>query len=174
MRMLEDESYIVSGRAILARSYYHAGQYRQAREQFLSVLKYDSNHQVALKYMGDILFQDGEEAAAVAYYRRIFEIDRYCAGLYCSIEKGESVETRQLTLRRSAETAPPKKVAPLKEPAFITETVGDLYREQGYFRLAREVYSRLLVKREDRRIAEKLRETEDKLRKKEGHHESSY
>jgi len=174
LRMLEDEPHIASGRAILAKSYYHAGQYQQAREEFVEVLKYDSAHLVALKYLGDILFRAGEEASAMAYYRRIFEIDRRCAGLSCPIEKAETVETHQLTLRRPAETAPPKKAAPLKEPVFITETVGDLYREQGYFRLAREVYSRLLVGREDSRIAEKLRETEDKLKKKEGLHESSY
>ena len=174
LRMLEDDPHIVSGRAILARAYYHAGQIKQAREQFVEVLKYDSAHLVALKYLGDILFRDGEEAAAVAYYRRIFEIDRHCAGLSCPIEKSEAVETRQLTLRRPGEKAPTKKVQPLQEPAFITETVGDLYLEQGYFRLAREVYSRLLGGRENSRIAEKLRETEDKLKKKEGHNESSY
>jgi tetratricopeptide (TPR) repeat protein len=173
MRMLENEPQVVSGRVILARSLYHAGQFRQAREQFVQVLKFDSDNLVALKYLGDVLFRAGEEAAAMAYYRRVFEIDPHTSGLKCAIEKAETVETRQLTIRRPSETVPVRKSRPLLEPAFITETAGDIYREQGYFQLAREVYARLLQGRENNRIADKLRETEDKLNKKEGAHESS-
>lgn len=174
IRMLDNEPNIVSGRLILARSLYHAGQYRQAREQLVKVLKFDSANLMALKYLGDILYRDGEEAAAMTYYRRIFEIDPHCSGLSCPIEKAEEVETRQLTIKRSPERQPRKKPSPLREPAFITETVGDIYREQGYFQLAREVYRRLLAGREDNRIAEKLRETEERLKKKEGTHESTH
>jgi hypothetical protein len=110
----------------------------------------------------------------MTYYRRIFEIDPYCAGLSCKIEKTETIETKQLTIKRPRESAPPKKPSPLREPAFITETAGDIYCEQGYLRLARVVYRRLLDRRENNRIAEKLRETEEKLNKKEGTHESSH
>ncbi len=166
LRMLEDEPHIVSGRAILARSFYHVGQYRQAKEQFVEVLKLDATNLVALNYLGDILYRDGEEAAAMAYYRRIFEIDPHCAGLSCPVEQAASVETKQLTIKRPGENAPRMKSSPLREPAFITETVGDIYFEQGYLKLAREVYSRLLTNRSSSRIAEKLSETEEKLNKK--------
>lgn len=166
LRMLEDDPQVVSGRVILARSFYHAGQYRQAKEQFVEVLKLDSANLVALKYLGDILYRDGEEAAAMAYYRRVFEIDPHCAGLSCPIEQSASVETRQLTIKRPGEDMPQLKSSPLREPAFITETVGDIYFEQGYLKLAREVYSRLLADRQSSRIIEKLRETEEKLNKK--------
>jgi tetratricopeptide (TPR) repeat protein len=171
---LESEANVVSGRVILARSLYHAGQYVNAKEQFLQVLKYDATNLVALKYLGDILYRDGEEATALAYYRRIFEIDPHCQGLSCPLKQSGAVEVKQLTIRRARESITGKKSIPLREPAFITETVGDIYREQGYLQLAREVYRRLLKDKDSSRIMEKLSETEEKLDKKEGIHEDTH
>lgn len=173
-RMLEAEPNVISGRVVLARSLYHTGHYQQARDQFLQVLRRDATNLVALKYLGDILYREGEAAAAQAYYRRVMEIDPYCRGLSSPLADRDVVETRQLTLKRSQETAVAKGTSPLREPAFITETIGDIYREQGYLQLAREVYRRLLADREDSRIAEKLRITEEKLNKKDGMHEGSH
>lgn len=173
-RKLESEGNIVSGRVILARSLFHAGQYAEAKEQFLRVLKLDAANLVALKYLGDILYRDREEAAAMTYYRRIFEIDPHCEGLSCPIENPGKVEIRQLTVKRAGETAPEVESIRLREPAFITETVGDIYREQGYLQLARDVYRRLLTAGESGRIAEKLSEIEEKLNKKEGTHEGTH
>jgi len=65
-RMLEQEPGVISGRVILARSLFHAGQFERAREQFVEVLKRDSKNLIALKYLGDIHFREGEEAAAMA------------------------------------------------------------------------------------------------------------
>ena len=166
-RMLEQEPQVISGRVILARSLYHAGQYDRAREQFLEILKRDTNNLVAMKYLGDLYFREGQEAAAIAYFRRIFEIDPYCRGVYSSIARKEAEQIRQLTIKRPEETALNKRPLPLQEPAFITETVGDLYRDQGYFLLAGEVYRRLLVGAGNSRIAGKLKEVEDKISKKE-------
>ena len=166
-RMLESEPQVVSGRVILARSLYHAGQYEQSRRQFLVVLKADPANMVALKYLGDIAFHDGREASAMAYYRRVLEIDAHCTGLCSPIQRPETAQTRQLTIKRGAEKTLVKKTPVLQEPAFITETVGDIYRDQGYYHLAGEVYRRLLVDRENNRIAAKLHDIEDKLVKKE-------
>jgi tetratricopeptide (TPR) repeat protein len=174
LRKLDSGPEVISGRVILAKSLYHAGQFQQAREQFHEVLKFDATNLVALKYLGDILFREGEEASAMTYYRRIFEIDPHCGGLSCPMEKATTVETRQLTVRRAQETVVKERPTRLREPAFITETVGDIYRDQGYLHLAREVYCRLLDNRKDNRIAEKLRETEEKLSKREGLHESTH
>jgi tetratricopeptide (TPR) repeat protein len=166
LRMLEKEPQVISGRVILARALYHAGQHRQAREQFVEVLKLDPANIIALKYLGDLLYREGEKAAAMAYYRRVFEIDPQCGGVACSLDREDAIETTQLTIKRSGEKVESKPKRQLREPVFITETVGDIYREQGYLQLAREVYRRLLVDRRDTRIADKLRETEDKLSKK--------
>jgi hypothetical protein len=110
----------------------------------------------------------------MAYYRRIFEIDPHCTGLSCNINEAAITETRQLTLKRASESTPPKKRTSLREPVFVTETAGDIYMEQGYLRLASEVYQRLLEGRMNSRVAEKLKTAQEKLDKKEGTHESSY
>lgn len=172
-RMLESEPHLISGRVILARSLYHAGQFDSAREHFLTVLRHDPVNLVALKYLGDIAFRDGEEAAAMAYYRRVLEIDSRCEGLCCAIRQPEAAPTRQLTIKRGEETAVDKRRSPIQEPAFITETVGDIYRDQGYYQLAGEVYRRLLVDRKNDRVFGKLREIEEKMTRKEKTHESS-
>jgi tetratricopeptide (TPR) repeat protein len=172
-RMLDLEPNVVSGRVVLGKSLYHAGRFGEAREQFIRVLRMDAANLVALKYLGDILYRDGEEAAALAYYRRILEIDPCCRGISCSIQRPDPDTTRQLTLKRPPESAEKKPRSTLREPAFITETVGDIYRDQGYLRLARDVYRRLLDRSGNSRIAEKLRDTEEKLHKKDGQHETT-
>jgi len=167
LRMLERDSKVMSGRVILARALFHTGQYEQAREQFLEVLKHDPAHLVSLKYLGDLLFQKGEEAAALAYYRRVMEIDPYCRGLACPIVHENTVETKALVLKRGEESVEEREKTVLPEPAFVTETIGDIYRDQGYFELAEEVYRRLLTTAENSRIADKLREMEDRLGRRE-------
>ena len=159
---------------ILARSLYHAGERKQAGEQFSQVLKADSYHLVALKYLGDLLFLEGEEAAAMAYYRRIQEIDPGCRGLASSLERTDTVQTRQLTIKRPAEKAVRRGKGPLSEPAFMTETIGDIYHRQGYFRLAEKVYRQLLTGGNNNRVADKLKDVEKKLGIKEKHNESPH
>lgn len=166
-RKLEDEPQVISGRIILARSLYHAGEYKQAREQFSRILREDASNLVALKYLGDLFFREGEEAAAMAHYRRLLEIDPCCRGLACTIQRTDEVQMRQLTFKRAAEMVVKREKAPLSEPAFLTETIGDIYHDQGYFRLAKKVYRGLLERRDNNRIAGKLREVNEKLGKKE-------
>jgi tetratricopeptide (TPR) repeat protein len=172
-RMLDLEPNIISGRVVLGKALYHAGQFGEAREQFVRVLRTDAANLVALKYLGDILFREGEEAAALAYYRRILEIDPYCQGISCPVQPPEPDGTRQLTLKRPPESSGKKPRSALREPAFVTETVGDIYRDQGYLQLARDVYRRLLERSDNSRIAEKLHDTEEKLHKKDGQHETT-
>lgn len=165
-RMLEHEPQINSARVILARSLYQTGQFESAREQFLQVLREDATNLVALKYLGDIMFRDGEEAAAVAYYGRVFELDPCCAGLSCPMDRPDAIRATQLTLKRPSETVVLRERPRLQEPAFITETVGDIYCDQGYWQLAKEVYRRLLDGNGNNRIADKLKSVEEKLGKK--------
>lgn len=172
-RMLAAEPNVISGRCVLGQALYLAGHYSEARDQFVEVLKRDSANLVAIKFLGDILFREGENAAAMACYRRVLEIDPCCRGLRSSILPDESTPTRQVTIKRTGENIPKKRTTPLQEPAFITETIGDIYRDQGYYQLAREVYRRLRATSNNNRIAEKLREVEERLNKKEGHHETS-
>ena len=81
--MLEREPNLIPERVMLAQALYHTDRHQQAHNQFLQVLKSDSKNLVAMKYLGDILFQNGERAAAITYYRRVMNIDPRCRGLYC-------------------------------------------------------------------------------------------
>ncbi len=155
-RMLESQPHMVSGRIVLARAYYHAGQFDDALEQFKEVLRRDPLHLVALKYIGDLYFQKGEEAAAAAYYRRVMELDPYCECVSSPWPREHTEKTHTLTLRRGEEKTERKIKPRLREPAFVTETVADIYRDQGYYQLAEEVYNRLLESGYSNRIAEKL------------------
>jgi tetratricopeptide (TPR) repeat protein len=161
-RMLENEPATTSGRIVLAKSLFHAGQFDEAREQFLEVLKQDAANLVALKYLGDLEFRDERIATALAYYHRVLEVDPYCGGLSSGIADRPAETTRRLALKRQSEPIAAKKPPPLAEPAFVTETIADIYRDQGYFLLAGEVYRRLLIGKNDSRIAAKLKEIESK------------
>lgn len=163
-RMLESEPDIVSGRVILAKSLFHAGQYEDARDQFLDVLRRDPLNLVAMRYLGDILFLEGEIGAAMAYYHRIFEINPYSGGFSSPLASRQFPEqTRQITIKRGEEEKTSRRALPLVEPIFVTETVGDIYREQGYYLLAGEVYRRLLMRSENNRLASKLKEVENQI-----------
>lgn len=168
LKLLESTPDLLSARLILARSLFHSGQFENARKQFLEILRNDETNLKALKYLGDISFRDGQKATAVSYYRRIFEIDPFCSGLSCEMRKQEtvSVRTQPLTLKRGSESVASSRSKPLQEPAFVTETVADIYQEQGYFRLAGEVYRRLLASGNEARIAVKLRDVEEKIKLK--------
>lgn len=168
LKLLATEPDLVSVRVVLARSLFHSGQFENARKQFLAILKTDDANLRALKYLGDIAFKEGQEATAMAYYRRVFELDRFCRGLFSELNdrQTETVRTQSLTIRKKSETVAPRRLKPLQEPAFVTETVADIYMEQGYFRLAEEVYNRLLSGGNEERIAVKLRAAEEKIKVK--------
>lgn len=174
LRMLETDPRNVAGRTILARSLYLTGQIESARDHFMQILRWDAVNLTALKHLGDILYREGKQATAQAYYRRVLEIDPCCEELAIPPASADTPAVRQLTIRRRSESPPDERPSPLREPAFITETIGDIYREQGYLQLAREVYRRLLDSRNDSRITDKLRETEEKLSKKENSNETAH
>ena len=166
-RGLKSEPSSVAGRLILARALYHSDQPEKAREEFLNVLRADPGHLVALKYLGDISFEAGQEAAAMTYYRTVQEIDPYCGGLQCAVRKKVPEPVRQVTIKRRGEVVVKATKKKVPEPAFVTETVGDIYFEQGHYDLAGEVFRRLQGSRPSSRLADKLREVEEKLSRKE-------
>ncbi|HOP07844.1 MAG TPA: tetratricopeptide repeat protein [candidate division Zixibacteria bacterium] len=147
-----------SARGIYARALYHAGQTESAREQFYSLLAYDADNLVALKYLGDICFEAGDEPAAIAHYQRVLEIDPDCRGLVLSLERSREPLTRTITLKNHSEHVKlsPQREAPRRDIPFYTETVGDLYLAQGYPRLAVQVFEMLSDRGDSPRLKEKL------------------
>jgi len=168
MANLSQERGLVAGRLIYARVLFHAGQTEAAAEQFYYVLSRNPDNLVALKYLGDLKFADGDEIGALAHYRRILEIDPECHGLKSDLARIDREKTRTITLTRSTEKVASHRTGhPLRRIPFFTETIGDLYMEQGYPRLAAEVYRSLGEKRQNSRLTEKLAKAEQSIKHKE-------
>ncbi|MFH1701676.1 MAG: hypothetical protein ABIE07_13945 [Candidatus Zixiibacteriota bacterium] len=162
LRHIENDPGSLSAHLIMARSLFFAGDYERSQSEFLKTLTFDSNNLTALKFLGDISLEEGHEAIAMSYYRKVFELAPNCRGLYCGINKVEKAQTHRLKIKRKSERIPLGDDKVL-EPAFVTETIGDIYREQGYYKLAREVYRRLIIDEDNSRILSKLSSVEKKL-----------
>jgi tetratricopeptide (TPR) repeat protein len=163
---LTEAPHLLSGRIIYAIALYRAGQTKSAAEQFHHVLTLDPENLVALKYLGDIKFAAGDELTALANYSRVLEIDPFCRGLTSSLKKQSRTETHIITLSHGGEPKPERFPTYLRPIPFFTETMGDLYLNQGYPRLAAAVYRRLVEQTENPRLSEKLAGVEKKLREK--------
>jgi len=157
---------LVSGRLAYATALFLSGQAELAADEFHHVLALDPDNQVALKYLGDILFASGDPAEAMACYRRVLEVDPGCRGLKSAVKKRHTTTTRTITLSRGSETRSSSTEPPLREILFYTETMGDLYMNQGHPRLAAEIFRRLNERGTAPRLAEKLVRAESKIRER--------
>jgi len=163
---LEYSPELLSARLIFGRALYHAGQTTSAAKQFHRVIAHDPDNVAALFYLANIRFGEGDEIGALEYFGRVLEIDPECRGLACRLTERVRQTTRTITLARpkvasAAETSPP-----LRRVAFVTETIGDLYLEQGHARLAAEVYRVLNQDSRNPRLADKLARAEAVLKDK--------
>lgn len=164
---LDEEPDLTGGRLVYARALHLAGQMESAAEQFYGVLSRDPENIVALKHLGDIKFTEGDEPSAMANYRRVLEIDPYCRGLKTDLDARPAATTRTVTLRRAGEVPLEVPGRRLRDIPFYTETMADLYMNQGYPRLAAEVLRRLLERNENPRLSDKLAAAEGKVHRKE-------
>jgi tetratricopeptide (TPR) repeat protein len=151
----------VSGRLILARALFQAGQIESAGRQFHQVLALDPDNLVALKHLGDIAYNEGDKAGAMTLYARVLEIDPHCHGLRSELTKARRETTRTITLKGAAgRPKSGRQTSPLREIPFYTETIGDLYLAQGYPRLAAEVFRNISERNPNPRLAGKLAKAE--------------
>ncbi len=165
---LPSEPDLISGRLVYGRALFHAGQLDSAATEFYRVLSVDPDNQVALKYLGDLLFERGDEYGSMAHYQRVLEIDPACMGLHRALKSQTAETTRTVTLRRAPEKrATESTKAPLRDIAFYTETVGDLYLSQGYPRLAQEVFRTLMADNDNPRLAKKMTLASESIKEKE-------
>lgn len=161
---LDDSLPDAAARVIYARALYHAGQVEKAAEEFGVVLRHDPDHLVTLKYLGDILFEQGRQVEAMAHYERILRLDPDTRGLCNDLAADRKAKMRTITLGRSGETAKADSDN-LRRIPFFTETMGDLYLKQGYPRLAAEVYRRLSEDHHEPRLERKLKEANDSIKR---------
>ena len=161
---LVTDPHTLAGRTVYATALYKAGQTDAAAEQFFILLSRDPDSLVALKYLGDMKFADGDELTAMTYYERIQQLDPHGTGLACTLER-PTEQTMSITLTRPAETKAADSQS--RRIPFYTETIGDLYLDQGHPRLAAEVYRTLFEKNASPRLAEKLDRVEQLISRKE-------
>lgn len=152
---------LLSVRMILAQALLATGQFEAASEQAHQALTRDPQNLTALKMLGDISFTAGDEAAAMAYYDRVLELDPDTRGLRSELQLRATGTRRKVVLTRAAEEegmrAADRAAARSRRIPFYTETLGDLYLAQGYPHLAAEVYARLDGQTGDARLREKMR-----------------
>ena len=158
---------LLSGHLIYGTALYLAGQSEPATEQFYQALALDPDNVVALKYLGDIKFDAGDEFSALAHYQRVLDIDPECRGLHCELVSPQKETTRTITITRGAETEIKKPARPLRNIPFYTETMADLYLAQGHSRLAAEVYEFLNRENDNPRLQDKLARARDNIKEKE-------
>jgi len=158
---------ITSGRVVLARAYFHSGQIESSEKEFHRVLRIDPDNMVALKYLGDIRFKDGDESSAFSYYGRVQKLDPRSNGLTSELKREEPEETRVLSLKKGEEKDSQADVR-LRDIPFRTETVADLLLKQGHPRMAINIFEELTGKNKNPRIVEKLERAREALNRGKG------
>jgi tetratricopeptide (TPR) repeat protein len=153
---LNEQPDCLSAKIILARSLFLNGQTDEAENRFYGILKADPENMVALKFIGDIKFGEGDETTAMEYYNRILKIEPFTTGLSSPYSPPQSERTRVINLKRKAEEVIEDPVGRLP---FKTETMGDLLLKQGHPRLALAIFKELAEKTGNSRLREKFEKT---------------
>jgi tetratricopeptide (TPR) repeat protein len=65
----------ISGHIVLGQSLYDCGRLEEARQTFETALNLDPENLIALRHLGDIARQHGENDVARGWYRRLLEVD---------------------------------------------------------------------------------------------------
>lgn len=65
----------ISGHIVLGQSLYDSGRLEEARQSFETALNLDPENLIALRHLGDIARQHGENEVAKGWYRRLLEVD---------------------------------------------------------------------------------------------------
>ena len=167
---IPQEPRLLSARIIYAVALYHAGQIEMATSLFYHLLAEDPDNIVVLKYLGDIKHAENDVISAVSNYERILELDPECKSLKAEIESGNRKKTRTktVTLTRPGEKTQVLKKNDSRRVYFYSETIGDLYLQQGYPGLAAEVYEKVFEKNGNPRLSQKLNDAREKMKEKEG------
>ncbi len=165
-RRLNETPDLISGRVILARALYHSGRIEEAESEFYRILQYDPQNLVALKYIGDIRFANGDDDTAFSYYEKVMKIDLHSPTLLYPID-GRSGSGKAMVLKRNSEDASEKKETATERLPFKTETMGDLLFSQGHTRLAFHIFDELARESDQPRLKEKAEKARALLNKKE-------
>lgn len=175
LRGLQEHPTYVSAHVVLGRAYLDKGAIEQAEAEFLKVVELDPENLLAHRLLGDIYARQERVAEARERYLTVSSLnplDREVKALLAALPQPTVV-----TPRPSQPAPPPEELAPIPLPSgveepsgtaevFVTETLADLYAQQGFLEQAAEIYRRLL--KEDPSKLHLQRKLEDLARLQEG------
>ena len=147
---LRDVPQSVSARIVLGQCLADLGRNGEAREQFRDVLASDPQNLVALRALGALASTEDRREEALHWYRELLAVD----------PMNEDAHTALGTLE-----APPAVLSEESggEPdgELVTETIAELYSQQGLHAHAAEVYRQMLqIRGEDPELRRRLDEAE--------------
>jgi len=167
---LERHPDYASGHVVLGKCLYDGGNTESAKAAFQKVLSLDENNLVALKYLGLILSEEGDEAAAMEHFKHILALDpdnveirgklenlqgsedNYTPGTEPSVAEPSSEEDEEIIqldeiLEEDFEGSA-IRLGEVEETSdeLATLTLADIYASQGYVHKAKGIYEEVLRK----------------------------
>ncbi|MCE5273222.1 tetratricopeptide repeat protein [bacterium] len=162
-RGLESFPDFTSARVLLGQCLARMDRGAEAAEILESVLKDDTGNLEALRTLGEIAVEQGDAGRARELYGRALEAEPTDEALAAALERLESRDEADGSSAGEAEEASFSGAGEV----FITHTLGDLYRLQGHYQQAFEVYSRLLEScPDDSTLAVKLEDVAAQLNRR--------
>src|SRR5919106_4186557 len=98
----------ISGHIVLGQSLYDSGRLEEARQSFETALNLDPENLIALRHLGDIARQHGENEVAKGWYHRLLEVDPQNDEVTAQLEAmGGAAPPAQGAPAQGAPAAPP-------------------------------------------------------------------
>lgn len=154
---LKDHPTYVSARVVLGRAYLEKGELDRAEGEFLKVIELDSENLLAHRLLGEIYLQQGRQAEARKCYDEVLRLNPFDREVKELLHTLPPAPTPSLTGPEPG----PKEVQPEEESAGgvlegsrdpqdalegipLSETLADLYIQQGLLEEAAHLYRKLL------------------------------
>jgi len=157
---LRDHPNYASARVVLGRAYLEKGALSEAEAEFLRVIELSPDNLLAHRTVGEIYQRQGRWAEALVHYQTVLDLnpfDREVKELLAELEaskdlSGEGrVPAEEKVLEKEAQPQAPLSFlerGPLseQEEVLATETLGDLYLQQGHRDRSIQIFELLLAK----------------------------
>ena len=156
-RGLEKNPNYPSGHVVQGKCLHEMGDVDKAERSFLKVLSLDENNLVALKYLGMILVERGQESAAREKFKHILALDpdnREIKGKLEELHERDddspvgdepTIELREVTDKGFEGAHISLGDAGDTSDELATMTLADIYASQGYADKAARIYRELLA-----------------------------
>ncbi len=143
-----------AARVLVARCLAELDRREEAERLFGDILTADQGNVVALKRLGDLAQDRGDDARAFSLYRKAFALngeDMELSKALAALEQEQATQGKKPQKPAAVAEGDTRKLdeelmIDYKQPGevFITHTLADIYRLQGHFERSRRIYAKLL------------------------------